>query len=116
MQTDTNILKHFSANLVSSTEELEGAVKRGFMLLHQKNAILEDLRNHAPERLAELRELLAAGAPARPDPRRLGFYEVDGQSHVYYVFVYAAAVKVMLLGVWEKDPVAQFVACTRPAA
>ena len=116
METDTNIVKHFSANLVSSTGELEGTVKRGFMLLHQKNAILEDLRSHAPEQLAELRELLAAGAPARPDPRRLGFYEVDGRSHVYYVFVYAAAGKVMLLGVWEKDPVAQFVACTCPAA
>jgi hypothetical protein len=86
------------------------------MLLRQQNAILEDLRNHAPEQLAELRGLLAAGASARPDPRRPGFYEVDGQSHVYYVFVYAAAGKVMLLGVWEKDPVAQFVACTCPAA
>ncbi len=86
------------------------------MLLQQKNPILEDLRNHAPEQLAELRELLSVGAPARPDPRRPGFYEVDGVSHVYYVFVYPAACKVMLLGVWEKDPVAQFVACTYPAA
>ena len=86
------------------------------MLLRQKNPILEDLRNHAPEQLAELRELLAVGALARPDPRRLGFYEVDGESHVYYVFAYPAAGKVMLLGVWEKDPVAQFVGCTCPAA
>jgi hypothetical protein len=86
------------------------------MLLRQKNSILEDLRSHAPEQLAELRELLAVGAPARPDPRRPGFYEVDGEAQVYYVFVYPAGCKVMLLGVWEKDPVAQFVACTCPAA
>src|SRR2546425_10987946 len=116
METDTNIVKHFSANLVSSMGELEGTVKRGFMLLNQKNAILEDLRNHAPERLAELRELLAAGAPARPDPRRLGFYEVDGQSHVDYVFVYPAAGKVVVVGGWGQEPVAQFGACTCPAA
>src|SRR2546427_12272130 len=104
MQTDTNIVKHFSANLVSSTRELEGAVKRGFMLLHQKNAILEDLRNHAPERLAGLREFLAAGAPARPDPRRLGFYGADGRPHGYYCFVDPTAGEVSVLGGGEKDP------------
>jgi len=80
--------------------------------------LVEDLRNHSQEQIAELRQLLAVGAPARPDPRRPGFYEVQGLSNTYYVFKYPTGTKVLLLGVWESgiDPVASIVACTCPAA
>jgi hypothetical protein len=80
--------------------------------------LVEDLRNHSEEQLAELRQLLAAGAPSRPDPRRPGFYEVEGLSSTYYVFKYPTGTKVLLLGVWwrESDPAASLVACTCPAA
>src|SRR6266851_5381658 len=80
--------------------------------------LVEDLRNHSEEQIAELRQLLAAGAPARPDPRRPGFYEVEGLSSTYYVFKYPTGTKVLLLGVWERDsdPVADLVACSCPAA
>ena len=83
----------------------------------QKNPpLIEDLRNHSAEQLAELRLLLEVGAPSRPDPRRPGFYEVEGLSHIYYIFRYPTGKKVLLLGIWEKDPVAQMVSCTCPAA
>ncbi len=83
----------------------------------QKNPpVIEDLRNHSGEQLAELRLLLEVGAPSRPDPRRPGFYEVEGLSHIYYIFRYPTGTKVLLLGIWEKDPVAQMVSCTCPAA
>jgi hypothetical protein len=81
--------------------------------------LVEDLRNHSQEQIAELRQLLAACAPARPDPRRPGFYEVEGSSSTYYVFKYPTGTKVLLLGVWdrESDPVvAATVACSCPAA
>ncbi len=80
--------------------------------------LVEDLRNHSQEQIAELRQLLAVGAPARPDPRRPGFYEVQGLSSTYYVFKYPTGTKVLLLGVWESgiDPVASIVSCTCPAA
>jgi hypothetical protein len=80
--------------------------------------LVEDLRNHSQEQMAELRQLLAAGAPSRPDPRRPGFYEVEGFSNTYYVFKYPTGTKVLLLGVWERgsDPVANMVACSCPAA
>ena len=80
--------------------------------------LLEDLRNHSQEQIAELRLLLVAGAPSRPDPRRPGFYEVEGLSNTYYVFKYPTGTKVLLLGVWERgsDPVADMVACSCPAA
>jgi len=80
--------------------------------------LVEDLRSHSQEQIAELRQLLVAGAPSRPDPRRPGFYEVEGLSSTYYVFKYPTGTKVLLLGVWERDsdPVADLVACSCPAA
>src|SRR6266481_134819 len=78
--------------------------------------MLEDLRNHTPEQIAELRLLLASGAPSRPDPRRPGFFELDGADNVFYVFKYPTGTKVLLVGVWdrdrERDRVAEIAACS----
>jgi len=78
--------------------------------------LLEDLRNHSPEQIAELRLLLSAGADSRPDPRRPGFFEVDGDSTVFYVFKYPTGTKVLLLGAWERDRAAELAACACNAA
>src|SRR5215469_14674840 len=80
--------------------------------------LIEDLRNHSKEQLRELRLLLNAGMPGRPDPRRPGFFELDGVGNVYYIFRYPAGHKVLLLAAWmkETDPVAELVAYTCPAA
>ena len=82
----------------------------------KKPPLVEDLRNHSPEQIAELRLLLSCGAESRPDPRRPGFFEIEGQSAVFYVFKYPNGAKVLLLGVWDRDPVAEFVACAGSAA
>ena len=84
----------------------------------KKPPLVEDLRNHSPEQLTELRLLLNGGAKSRPDPRRPGFYEVEGLANTFYVFKYPTGTKVLLLGVWEResDPVAALVACSCPAA
>src|SRR5580693_565952 len=88
------------------------------MTVQKLPPLLEDLRNHSPEQLGELRLLLSVGAPSRPDPRRPGFFEVDGDSEVFYIFKYPTGTKVLLLGVWdrERDPVAELVACAGNAA
>jgi hypothetical protein len=88
------------------------------MLTIKKPPLVEDLRSHSPEELAELRVLLSAGAPSRPDPRRPGFFEIEGLSNTFYVFKYPTGTKVLLLGVWarESDPVAELVAVSCPAA
>lgn len=86
------------------------------ILQFKQTPIIEDLRNHAPESVVELRELLVMGAPARPDPRRPGFFEVAGATSIYYIFKYPATAKVMLLAIWERDPAAERAACTCPAA
>ena len=64
--------------------------------------------------MAELRLLLTSGAPSRPDPRRPGFYELDGENSVFYVFKYPTGTKVLLLGVWARvrDRVAELAACS----
>jgi len=63
---------------------------------------LEDLRNHSQEQLAELRLLLSRCAPSRPDPRRRGFFEVRGMSHVFYICRFPSGAKVALVAVWER--------------
>ena len=78
--------------------------------------LLEDLRNHSQEQVAELRQLLEGGARTKPDPRRPGFYEVEGHSYTYYVFKYPSGTKVLLIAVWERDAIAEMVACSCPAA
>lgn len=82
----------------------------------KKPPLVEDLRNHSPEQIAELRLLLISGASTRPDPRRPGFFEIDGQSSVFYVFKYPTGAKVLLLGMWDRDPIAELVACVGSAA
>jgi hypothetical protein len=86
------------------------------MTVQKQPPLLEDLRNHSPEQVAELRLLLSVGAPSRPDPRRPGFFEVDGDSNVFYIFKYPTGTKVLLLGVWERDRVADMAACACSAA
>ena len=78
----------------------------------KKPPLLEDLRSHTPEQIAELRLLLLSGAPSRPDLRRPGFFELDGEENVFYVFKYPTGTKVLLVGVWERDRVAELAACS----
>lgn len=84
------------------------------MTIAKQPPLLEDLRNHTPEQLAELRLLLNSCAPSRPDPRRPGFFELDGEASVYYIFRYPTGSKVLLVGVWDRlrDPVAELAAST----
>jgi hypothetical protein len=87
------------------------------MPITKQPPLLEDLRNHSQVQVAELRQLLSIGAPSRPDPRRPGFYEVEGHEYIYYIFKYPSGMKVLLIAVWERDPVAKMVAaCSCPAA
>ena len=80
--------------------------------------VVEDLRNHSTEQLAELRLLLCTGVAGRPDARRPGFYELDGVSSIYYIFRYPSGHKVLLVAAWlkQEDPLAAMVACSCPAA
>lgn len=98
---------------------LFAAIKEGIMWnLEKMPPVLEDLRAHSPEQVAELRLLLSVGVTGRPDARRPGFFELDGALNVYYIFRYPSGHKVLLIAAWERntDPVAELVACQCPAA
>ena len=80
--------------------------------------VIEDLRKHTPEQLAELRLLLNAGLSQRPDSRRHGFFEIDGAANVYYILQYPSGRKVLLLAAWHRqsEPLVEFVVCSCPSA
>jgi hypothetical protein len=82
--------------------------------LQELPRVIEDLRKHTPEQLAELRLLLNAGLSERPDSRRPSFFEIDGAANVYYVLRYPFRHKVLLVAAWHRqsEPVVEFVACT----
>jgi len=75
----------------------------------EKEPIIDNLRNHSAETVEKLRDLLIAGSPARLDPRRKNFYELENCSKVYYIHLSPMNGKVILLAVWDKDD------CTKTA-
>jgi hypothetical protein len=75
--------------------------------------VIEDLRPHKAEQLAELRILLNAGLD-RADARRTGFFEINGAANVYYILRYPFGHKVVLVAAWDREgePKTEFVAPT----
>jgi|SRR5271157_3059456 len=67
------------------------------------NIQVEDLRNHGPEAVMTLRYLLTCGAKITPDPKRAGFYEVESESTVYYIYAPTRHGKVLLLATWPSE-------------
>lgn len=68
-----------------------------------RNIQVEDLRNHDSGTVMTLRYLLNCGAKITPDPKRVGFYEVEGESSVFYVYAPTRNGKVTLLATWPRE-------------
>jgi hypothetical protein len=64
---------------------------------------IEAPRNHSLETQARLRQLLDSGVPARQDPKRPDFFEIEDDTHVFYVHVVKTSGKVTLLAVWSRE-------------
>jgi hypothetical protein len=67
------------------------------------NIQVEDLRNHGPETVMTLRYLLTCEAKITPDPKRAGFYEVESESAMYYIYAPTRDGKVLLLATWPSE-------------
>jgi hypothetical protein len=65
---------------------------------------VEDLRNHPPEDVERLNQLLISGATRRPDPQRRNFFEIEDRDRVFYVHISPASGKVLLLATWMQEP------------
>jgi hypothetical protein len=64
---------------------------------------IEDLMGHPAEMVDELRGQLSDCARLTPDPKRAGFYEVQGPQMTYYINVLPASGKVLLLAAWPNE-------------
>jgi len=73
------------------------------VLRNSKQPQVQDLRDHPAEVVEELRQLLASDAPARPDPQRADFYEIEGRSHVFFVYILPGNGNVVLLATWPRE-------------
>jgi hypothetical protein len=86
--------------------EMKETLRKKEMIEQQKQFLnIENLRNYPAEVVDELRRLLASDAPARPDPHRADFYELEGPTRVFYVHVSANIGSVLLLGIWPREAV-----------
>ena len=67
------------------------------------STMIEDLGKHSSDLIEKLRQLLAVGAEAQPDPRRPHFYDVHNCTRTYFIHVSPISGKVMLLATWADD-------------
>jgi hypothetical protein len=63
---------------------------------------IETLRGYPAPTIDTLSHLLLYGVPARPDPRRKDFYELESDSEVFYVHISPVNGRVLLIGVWHR--------------
>jgi len=73
------------------------------MLVTERILEIDAPRNHSPEIQERLRLLLGSGAPARPDPKRPEFFEIEDETQVFYIHVGKPSGKVTLLAVWDRE-------------
>jgi hypothetical protein len=68
------------------------------------DSTIEDPRGHSPEIVGRLRQSLASGAPAIPEARRPGFFEVHADDHVFYIHISPVTQRITLLATWSVQP------------
>ena len=73
------------------------------MLHLDRETQIEDPRTHPAAVVAALRDLLAGGTDATPDPKRAGFYEIESASRVFYIHISPVTGKVLLLATWPAE-------------
>lgn len=72
------------------------------MVFRMKNdALIENVRQYPDEIVETLREALAEGIEARPDPKRKGCYDIVAGSRTYYIFVTPRG-KIVLVASWAR--------------
>lgn len=69
----------------------------------ERDMQIEDLQDHPEELVISLRNLLARGANVTPDPKRLGYYEVQSGARVYYINISPKTGRILLLATWPNQ-------------
>jgi len=66
------------------------------------NVTIRDVRQHSPEAIRTLQALLAGCACVKVDPKRPCFYELSGDTDVFYIYVSPVGGAIELLATWAK--------------
>ncbi|MBI3662698.1 MAG: hypothetical protein HY234_06580 [Acidobacteria bacterium] len=77
---------------------------------------IENLGKYPAESVEKLRQLLATGAPAKPDTHRKDFYELQNGGRVYWIHISPISGTVVLLAIWQKPCVTSASAVSTQAA
>jgi hypothetical protein len=62
---------------------------------------IRDLSKHSAATVIRLGIVLAGTANVTPDPKRKHFYEVEGGSTVYYIYVSPVTGTISLIATWK---------------
>jgi hypothetical protein len=62
---------------------------------------IKDLGKHSAATVIRLGIILAGTVNVTPDPKRKNFYDVEGGSTVYYIYVSPATGTISLIAIWE---------------
>ena len=62
---------------------------------------IEDLGKHSAGAVIRLGIVLAGRVNVTPDPKRKNFYEVDGGSTIYYIYVSPVTATISLIAAWK---------------
>jgi hypothetical protein len=63
---------------------------------------VDNLQNYPVEIIRELEELLLSGGSALPDPKRKGFYDLEGYERTFFIHISSVTGRVVLLATWQK--------------
>jgi hypothetical protein len=73
------------------------------MLLRMNDTFeIDNPRNYGAALVDELRASLARGAWAHPDPKRQGFYDIEVEGRVFFIWVPSSGA-VTLLAAWSRS-------------
>ncbi len=64
---------------------------------------VDNLRNYPAEIIKELEELLLAGGPSLPDPKRKDFYDLEGHERTFFIQISSITGRVVLLATWLRS-------------
>ena len=64
---------------------------------------IQDPRGHSPETMRRLHQAITSEAPAVPDERRPGFFEIQAGDQVFYIHISPVTQTITLLAAWARE-------------
>jgi hypothetical protein len=75
----------------------------GLMVQVKEGMRIENPRKYEPGAVEQLRHLLQTGSPAKRDPHRENFYEIESLGETYYIHISPVSGNIVLLAKWIRQ-------------